>query len=187
MGEKRVATMRATSISQSYMELQKQIDQLGASLATLLKAVPPTDDLWRRKIQKAQNEQKMMQTALREVCKRRNIAREEEEEKRALQERRFDVGGVKLDNEYKIHAAASDSVSMVQRYIEMGRATVGEFRRQRALLEQVQERMVDAGHTMGLSQSMIGVIRRRDFVDRLITFGGMVVVLVIVALIWWLR
>ena len=167
------------------LQLQKEINDLGVTLGALLKAVSSGDDLWTRKIQNAQNEQKMMNSTLREACKRRNIAREEEEEKRALQDRRYDLDSVKLDNEYKINAAATDSVDMVSRYIEMGRSTVAEFRRQRVLLETVQSRMIDAGHTMGLSQSMMNVIQRRDFVDRLITFGGMLVVLLIVALIWY--
>jgi hypothetical protein len=40
---------------------------------------------------------------------------------------------------------------------------------------------------MGLSQSLMGVIARRDFMDRLLVGGGMLVTLVIVALIWWFR
>jgi Golgi SNAP receptor complex protein 2 len=69
----------------------------------------------------------------------------------------------------------------------MGKSTVAEFRRQRQLLENAQSRLIDAGHTMGLSQSLMSVIQRRDFVDRLITFGGMFIVLIVVLLIWWFK
>ena len=62
----------------------------------------------------------MMSATLREVLQRHSLAREEEEEKRMM-DRRYDMDSVKLDNEYKINAAASDSVDMVTRYIEMGR------------------------------------------------------------------
>ena len=112
---------------------------------------------------------------------------QEEEAQQALAGRYDLGGGVKLDNEYKINAAASASNNMVAQYIEMGRATIGSLRAQRAVLENVQGRLVDAGHAMGLSSSLMAVIQRRDFVDRLIVTSGMAVVLLIVALIWWFR
>ena len=102
----------------SLSQLQKDIDELGTTLTALHKAA--ADDLWKRKIQNAQNEQRMMSATLREVLQRHNLAREEEEEKRMM-DRRYDMDSVKLDNEYKINAAATDSVDMVTRYIEMGR------------------------------------------------------------------
>ncbi len=40
---------------------------------------------------------------------------------------------------------------------------------------------------MGLSQSLMSVIARRDFMDRLLVGVGMVVILLIVAIIWWIR
>jgi hypothetical protein len=54
-------------------------------------------------------------------------------------------------------------------------------------LESVQNRLVDAGHSMGLSSSLMAVIQRRDFVDRLIVFGGMLVFVIVIALIWWFK
>lgn len=44
------------------------------------------------------------------------------------------MDSVKLDNEYKINASASNSTSMLAQYIEMSRGAVQEFRRQRQLL-----------------------------------------------------
>ena len=41
---------------------------------------------------------------------------------------------------------------------------------------------------MGLSKSMMSVIERRNFMDRLIVFGGMAAIVMLVLLIvWWRR
>ncbi len=40
---------------------------------------------------------------------------------------------------------------------------------------------------MGLSSSLMAVIQRRDFVDRLIVFGGMLVFVIIIGIIWWFK
>lgn len=63
----------------------------------------------------------------------------------------------------------------------MGRAGVGEGRRGPS-----RRALSSAGHTMGLSRSMMSVIERRNFMDRLLVFGGMIVVVCIVlVLLWW--
>ena len=76
---------------------------------------------------------------------------------------------------------------MLGQYIEIGRSTVAEFRRQREVLDRVHSRLIDAGQSMGLSQSLMSVIARRDFMDRLLVGAGMVVLLIVVAVIWWIR
>lgn len=40
---------------------------------------------------------------------------------------------------------------------------------------------------MGLSASMMAVIERRNFMDRLIVFGGMGFIVVVVLIILWYR
>ena len=168
------------------MELQNELNELASTLATLLKAIPQSDqDIWKRKINNAQSEQRMISQSLKEICRRRDKEKEDEESKKSLLDRRYDLDNVKLDNEYKMNAAASNSVNMVSQYIQMGKNTIAAFREQRELMESMQSKLVDAGHTMGLSSSMMSVIQRRDFVDRLIVFGGMFVVTIVVILIWW--
>lgn len=171
------------------LDLQNQVNVIGATLGALLKALPQGSEreLWKRKIQNAQNELKMVGQGFRELCKQRDVLREEEESKKLLQDKMYDFNSVKVDTEYKINESASNSINMVTQYIEMGRSTLAEFRRQREILEGVQARLIDAGHTMGLSSSMMAVIQRRDFVDRMIVFGGMFIVSLIVVLLWWYR
>ncbi len=90
-----------------------ELDELGATLAALLKAVGAGADmdLWRRKIATAQAEQRELSASLQAVAARRMREQEEEMAKKALLERRYDMDSVRLDREYKINAAADNSVS----------------------------------------------------------------------------
>jgi hypothetical protein len=90
-----------------------ELDELAATLAALLKAVgvAPDMDLWRRKIATAQAEQRELSASLQAVTAKRMREQEEEQAKKALLERRYDMDSVRLDREYKINASADNSVS----------------------------------------------------------------------------
>ncbi len=125
--------------------LSSQLGEIGATLNALSKAVGSgTDmDLWQKKIQNAQNEQRTLVASLRELTRKRDLVKEEELAKAALLDRRYDsLESVKLDNEYKINASASNSTSMIAQYIEMSRGAVQEFRRQRQLLGEIKRKLL---------------------------------------------
>jgi hypothetical protein len=90
-----------------------ELDELAATLAALLKAVGAGADmdLWRRKIGTAQAEQRELSASLQAVTAKRMREQEEEQAKKALLERRYDMDSVRLDREYKINASADNSVS----------------------------------------------------------------------------
>lgn len=118
-------------------QINQELGEVGATLSALSKAVGSGADmdLWQKKITNGQNEVRTLVAAVREVLRKRDLAKEEELAKAALMDRRYEnLDSVKLDNEYKINASANNSTSMIAQYIEMSRGAVQEFRRQRQLL-----------------------------------------------------
>ena len=93
-------------------QVAAELEELSATLAALLKAVGATADmdLWRRKIATAQAEQRELSASLQTVTARRMREQEEENAKKALLDRRYDMDSVRLDREYKISASANNSV-----------------------------------------------------------------------------
>jgi len=167
------------------------LEELGQLLQSLNKSATslPQDarETWKGKIRNALSEQRMLLSSLKETCRRRDKKREDDEAKRALLERRYEDDTVMLDHNYQMNSSLNNSKAMVTSYIQVGRGLLTEFRRQRALLDGVHQALVGAGNTMGLSRSMMSIIERREFVDRLLAFSGMALISLILLAIWWYR
>jgi hypothetical protein len=137
VGDLEASDMKNESLHNVGERVNQELSEVGATLTALSKAVGSASDmdLWQKKIANAQNEQRALVAAMREVLRKRDLVKEEEDAKKALLERRYEnLDSVKLDNEYKINASAGNSVSMLSQYIEMSKGAVSEFRRQRMLL-----------------------------------------------------
>jgi hypothetical protein len=161
-------------------ELANQLEGLAATLAALSKSSPPEQqkEMWKQKIGNAIAEQKMISSTLREVCRKRDASRAEEEHKKGLHDRRYNLDSVLLDNEYKVNESgaclavrvcastdmlgeAANSTNMVAQYIDMGRSVVEEFRRQRGILDAVQSRMIEYARLflVFLTHSLLDTVR----------------------------
>lgn len=56
------------------------------------------------------------------------------------------------------------------------------------MLQSAQRKMLDLLNSVGLSDSLLRVIERRQRMDKWITYGGMILVsCLLIALWWWLR
>ncbi len=144
-------------------DLSSVLSEVLLTLSSLSKTLSsaPEMDLWKKKVNTALSEQRELATALAKHLETKRTEKEDEAAKKALFDRRYDLDSVRLDTDYAINASASTSVSfflsfffliffffffyqvsMLGQYLEMGRSTVAEFRRQREMLEKVQARLV---------------------------------------------
>lgn len=65
-----------------------------------------------------------------------------------------------------------------------GGAVLNSLRDQRQMLNGVHRRLIDAASTLGLSNSVMRLIEKRAFMDKVILFGGMLVLTLIMFLVW---
>lgn len=167
-------------------ELASQLDQVYQTLMVLSKQTTPTStssspspssssassgdakEVWKQKISNAMAEQRSISNTLKDICRRRDSARAEKELQRGINDRRYNLDSVVLDNQYKLsqsgkmghgicagggrgvcistivtHHTATNSQNMVAQYIDMGKAAIEEFRRQRGILDAVHNKMVE--------------------------------------------
>lgn len=82
-------------------------------------------------------------------------------------------------------ATLSRSQKMLQDYIGVGKETLTELMSQRERLQGVQKSLVDIMQSLGFSSGMVRAIEKIDFTDRLIVFGGMFGVCLLLVLIWF--
>lgn len=74
--------------------------------------------------------------------------------------------------------------SRISDYISMGSNTLDSLRTQRSLLKGAQRRVLDAGTSLGISQSLMRIIHRRTAQDRYIFYGGVTAVFIVIYLCW---
>jgi golgi SNAP receptor complex member 2 len=80
------------------------------------------------------------------------------------------------------------SQTMLNDYLNTGRETLGELLSQRERLKSVQTKVFDILSLLGISNSIMRAVEKRDLFDRYLVFGGMAVTIVILFLvIFYLR
>ena len=79
----------------------------------------------------------------------------------------------------------ASSGSMVDELQQSGEAILGSLRLQRSLLKGVHRKVLDVGSTLGLSSSLMRIIERRTAGDRVLVYGGSVLVALLLVLVLW--
>ena len=90
---------------------------------------------------------------------------------------------------FDLEAAESSSLSrsnrMVYDYLESGRETLSELLAQKDRLKSIQRKVFDIMNLLGISNSIMRLVEKRDFVDKWIVFGGMILVTFLLFIVYW--
>ncbi|CAI7911502.1 unnamed protein product, partial [Closterium sp. NIES-54] len=72
--------------------------------------------------------------------------------------------------------------------LAQGIATLSHMAQQREVLKSAQRRALDMLNYVGLSDTVLKKINRRQLVDRAISYGGMLLTLIVIFIVWrWTR
>lgn len=69
-------------------------------------------------------------------------------------------------------------------YISLGSSALDSLRTQKSLMKGAQRRVLDAGTSLGISQSVMRIIHRRTAQDRYIFYGGVIAIFIVMYLCW---
>lgn len=87
------------------------------------------------------------------------------------QETAINVGDDYMRNE---HGKLINAHHNIDELLSSGSNIIGSLRDQRSMLTGVQRRMAELANTLGLSSSIMGLIEKRIYSDKLLLFGGMI-------------
>lgn len=90
-----------------------------------------------------------------------------------------------MDNLVKEDESLSQSRSMVLELIDSGSASLNSLVTQRSRLKGVRRVMLDIGNKLGLSNSTMRIIERRDVTDAYLVLAGMFITLVVIYMLWF--
>ncbi len=74
---------------------------------------------------------------------------------------------------------------MINQYIAIGQNTLQDLLAQKERLKSVQRKVLDILNYLGLSNSIMKAVEKRDVTDKWIVIIGMVIVLALLFWIWW--
>jgi golgi SNAP receptor complex member 2 len=85
------------------------------------------------------------------------------------------------------NGSLSRSTQKMNEYIAVGQETLAELVSQKERLKGIQRKVLDIMSHLGVSNSIMRAVERRDITDKYIVLAGMALVLLILLLVWWYR
>ena len=90
-----------------------------------------------------------------------------------------------IDLELAENDSLNRSSNMINSYIAQGQETLQELLSQKDRLKNVQRKVLDIMNYLGISNSIMKAVERRDFTDKWIVISGMILTSGLTFLLWW--
>jgi len=144
--------------------------------------------VWKGKVEQVVEEVDVIRRALDRYGtreQRRAAEREDREELLARGEagRRAKQG---MDEEAQVAGSIGRSKRALEEIYETGTHILGSMAASRERLKSAQRKVLDVINSVGMGETLLRLIERRQRMDIWMTYGGMVVVLLVVILLMWL-
>jgi len=146
----------------------------------------PKKDIWRIRVKQLTEECKTSRQAVDTYMRTKYAKDKEEEERTQLMERRSKGGASTYMQQ--LHAEGDSlqrSHTAVDDIENAGRGILSSLYTQNESIKKTQRRLWDIANTLGLSRHLIRRIQRRNSVDKLMVYAGMVITLLIIGLLWY--
>jgi golgi SNAP receptor complex member 2 len=179
------------------MLLQCTIEELDRQLQVMdelvQKEVPAQRDVWKQKISELRYESQTIQQQQQQLTSRHSsvggsvYAREREElllRRRKRSNNTATASESDMNNLTDEGASLQQSSYMVGQILESGAASLHGLVEQRQRLRGVSRMVADMSHRLGLTQTTMQIIERRDITDAYFVAGGMIVTLIVLYLTW---
>ncbi|XP_038689252.1 membrin-11-like [Tripterygium wilfordii] len=168
------------------LSLCTDMDRLWRSIAA-----KPQRDLWKRKVEQVAEEAESLKDSLdRYVSRNQKRIREAQERAELFGRANGDSAHVLriFDEEAQAMQSVRNSSRMLEESLSTGSAILSKYAEQRERLKRAQRKALDVLNTVGLSNSVLRLIERRNRVDRWIKYVGMfITVIVLILFVKWTR
>lgn len=185
-----VADAMAREVQNQLAQLRKiSVDMDGLWRMHSLKDPPSKRDVWKRKVEQIAEESDALQGAFDRLMMHSKRRHEEEAQRQELLQRRN--GGKPfedIDSDMASRRHIQNSKIAIEEAYQTGVSVLGMMDIQRERLKSAHKKALDIMNAVGLSDSVLRLAERRIAVDKLIAYGGMIgITLIIVAIIYWYR
>ncbi|KAL3337639.1 hypothetical protein AABB24_029989 [Solanum stoloniferum] len=177
-------------------DLRKDISQiqlLCSEMERLWHSIPAKSqrDLWKRKVEQVAEGVDSLKDSLDKYNLRHQRRMQEVRERTELLGRASGDPSHVLrifDDEAQAMQSARSSSRMLEETLATGTAILSKYSEQRDRLKRAQRKALDVLNTVGLSNSVMRLIGKRNHVDRWIKYAGMIVTTIVLIFVWrWTR
>ncbi|KAH6927594.1 hypothetical protein HPB50_006130 [Hyalomma asiaticum] len=172
--------------------IQEKINELSSNcerLAILANKEPVTRRQHAKmRVDELRYEQKHLQAALGNLQRRRYEREEALQSREELLSKKFSTNdardtAISIDESLQFHSRAQSANRNVDDLIGSGTSILSNLREQRTTLKGAHRKILDVANTLGMSNTVMRMIERRTYQDKLILFGGMFVTCVVMFLV----
>lgn len=145
-------------------------------------------DIWKRKVEQIAEDVEALGQSITVLKRRSQRLRQEALEREELFSRRKDgaVIAAQMDEESQLASSVQRSKSMLEEAFQTGSSILESMTGNKEILKRTHRQLLDVLNTVGLSESLLKLIDRRQRGDVRLTYFGMVcIVLLLVVLCWW--
>ncbi|KAL0055429.1 hypothetical protein WJX82_000376 [Trebouxia sp. C0006] len=146
--------------------------------------------LQQKKVEQVSEETDSLRVALDKHTGRQNRKQVEEQQRQELLHRSSGATdyAAQRDADSQGMSYVNNSKRTLEEAFQTGTAVLTNMSGQRERLKAAKTKALDVINSLGLSDSLLRVIERRQKMDKWTTYGGMVVVIVFLILLWrWLK
>lgn len=171
-------------------ELQKVSQQIESQWRILVVQENSSKrDIWKRKVEQVVEECDQFRVSLERFKSRETRRQAEERDREELMQRVTSDDEFRLlVNQYDAEAGAKMSLQrsggMVDDLLAHGASVLGALGEQKERLKGAQHKMLDLLNSIGVSASLLRVIDRRQRMDAMLVYGGMLFTVVLLLIIW---
>jgi Golgi SNAP receptor complex protein 2 len=169
----------ATELYLTIEELNRQLDVMDDLLLRETTAQRP---IWKHKIQELRQEAAQLQQQGQQQFQTSHYQRQRDE---LLRRRRKNPQDNDLTNLAEESQSLESSNYAVLGLISQADASYQELVEQRQRLRGVSKIVVDIGNALGITQSTMRIIERRDITDAYLVAAGMVITLLVIYFVWF--
>jgi len=149
--------------------------------------------VWRQRVEQIAGEAASLGLALEKFSGREQCRQLEERQRAELLMRRAgqgkDAAGAAMqaiDEEANMRRSVAASHQQLENIFAQGGAALVQMSGQRERLKRAHKKALDMLNKIGLSESLLKIAERRQKVDKMIVYGGMAGVTLLVLLVWWI-
>lgn len=159
----------------------------------VLRETPAQREVWKRKIVELREDAKSLRRLGEDHDRKMNANLRHQRERDELLRRRKQRTSHSNTDERDMENLADEGKSlqqsqyMVSDLIGSGEASLNALIEQRQKLGGITGMLMSIGNRLNLSQSTMRIIERRDITDAYLVFGGMVVTLIVLYLVWFVE
>ncbi|KAA8516892.1 hypothetical protein F0562_017290 [Nyssa sinensis] len=166
-----------------------QIQSLCAEMDRFWRSVAAKSqrDLWKRKVEQVAEEADSLKESLGKYFLRSQKRVQEAREREELLGRSNGESSHVLrifDEEAQAMQSARNSARMLEESHATGVAILAQYHTQRDRLKSAQRKALDVLNTLGLSNSVLRLIEKRNRVDKWIKYAGMALTIIILIAFW---